>query len=662
MIRADLPGQLGTIDAYKIWKLRRSPRVSSVGRGDSSTQSTVSVIETTGSPLVETPTGSLQASVRALYAVLGAVLLAYLASLMVRSVGSSTTWLDGWGVSSFELFVGVLVLAYARTSRVYGRFALVLGAGMCLWAVGDFAMTIETLGGATPPVVSAANVLWAGFYPGAYVAVMMLMRREVRTLTTANYLDGVMAAFAAAALFVAFAFGATERAAGGGATSVAVNLIYPMGDILLFVLIILGIALLPAAGRRRWYLMGAACLINTSGDICALFPGLGATRFGYASNAVAWPASLFLFSLAVWLVPHRPATELARIKPSFLLPTLAAGSALVVVLVAAVDHVDRGGLLLAAATLATAGVRFGLSLAEMRRLTEERHRQLETAARAEQESHETLQTAMRSLEDTAQAGNESRRALEQAMSDYAEFSAKVAAGAGQQSAALGQTATTVNEVRLVASNTAQKASEVADRARNSLEVSDEGARAVETIAEAMEQIRARVEEIAADILRLSMQTQQIGDITDTVKQLADRSKLLAFNASIEAARAGEHGKGFGVVADQVRTLSDQSKQATGQVETVLGDIQAATQAAVSASKEGTRVVEHGLQLTGRASEVIQSLADTIRQASHAAEEIAASAQQESASLDQIANSMNDVNEAADDLNSLAGQLAALTAS
>jgi methyl-accepting chemotaxis protein len=587
----------------------------------------------------------------ALYGLLILTASAYTASLFLRANGVTWTWLDGWGVATFELLASTLVLARALTGGRYRGFALVLGAGMCFWSVGDFAMTYETLGGRTPADISAANVLWAGFYPFAYVAVMMLMREEARKLRLANYLDGVMAALSATALFTAFLFDATVRAGGASVASTAINLVYPAGDVFLFVLVVVGLVLLPVDRRTRWYLMGAACLVNTAGDVAALFPGLVAARLGFVANAAAWPVSLLMLSFAVWMRP-RPAQEATEIAPSFVLPALAAGSALMVVLVASVHHVNRAGLLFAAAALLTAGIRFGITLKELRGLTEERHRQLEEAARVEQESREQLQTALAELEAAARAEQESRAALQTAVQGYAEFSARAAEGASEQSAALRETATTVDEVRVAAATTARKAAEVAERARGSMEVSDEGAQAVATIGDAMEEIRARVDGIARDIRALSTRTQQIGDITATVKQLADRSNLLALNASIEAARAGEHGRGFAVVADEVRNLAEQSKAATLQVEKALADIQEATAAAVTASGEGTRVVETGLELTGRAGAVIRSLAETIHEASESVAGIAASAEQERAGIDQIAGSVRNVNDAAERLHEL----------
>ena len=117
----------------------------------------------------------------------------------------------------------------------------------------------------------------------------------------------MVATLTCAAAFAAFAFGAIQKAAGDDSVTVAWNLIYPVGDILLLILTLAAAAMLPPARRTRWYLMAAASLINAIGDICALFGnGIGSTHFGYFWNSVAWPASLFLFSLSVWAPSYRP--------------------------------------------------------------------------------------------------------------------------------------------------------------------------------------------------------------------------------------------------------------------------------------------------------------------------------------------------------------------
>ena len=264
---------------------------------------------------------------KALYSLLTLVILAYAGSLLVRGPnGASPTWLDGWGVAAFELVAGVLVLARAYVSPRDRRYTLWLGLGCVAWALGDFAMTAESLGGATPATISLANWLWVGFFPLAYVGVMVLMQRDVRKLTAANYLDGVIATLVTSAALVAFAFHAIAAAAGGGNESVAINLVYPVGDLLLFGLTLFGLRLLPAGQRGRWCLIALAGLANAAGDISALFGGIGATNVGWFLNAMAWPVSLLLISAPVWLAPDPAVPAQENRSSGFAVPTVGVGA------------------------------------------------------------------------------------------------------------------------------------------------------------------------------------------------------------------------------------------------------------------------------------------------------------------------------------------------
>jgi methyl-accepting chemotaxis protein len=616
-------------------------------------------------------------ALRGIYAAMAAVLAAYATSLIVRGPGGPTyTALDGWGVAGFELAAGVFILVRGVRHQRDRPYTLLLGIGATSWALGDFAMTYETLGGHTAPTLSVANFFWAGFFPFAYLAVMVLMRRDVRRFTAANYLDGVIATLAIACLIVAFAFRPIAAAAGAGNEFAAVNLVYPICDVLLSGLTVGGILLLPRGARARWYLIGTAGIVNAAGDTAALFPSLTASQVGWFLNVIAWPTSLLLIAGAVWLTRDPRVSAREQTASGFRIPAYAASVA-IAILVYSVVHPSQAALIFIALTLATAGIRFVLALQRMNAINEQRHRDLETAAQAEHDSKHVLQRAVESyaafavrvaggdltatvaVDEDPELGSLAE-SLNTMVSGLAEISTEIQTGvhdiaastaqilgsvsthtdgASRQSSAISEATATVNELRMAADDSSARARDVASKAANSARVSDEGTEAVAALAEAMCEIGERTADIRKELVMLSDRAQQIGVITETVNELSSRSKLLALNATIEAARAGEHGRGFAVVADQVRDLADQSQAATARVEGILDEVRQATRASVAASEHGAEVVERALDLTTRADERIRNLARTIRDASDAAEQIASSAEFQSLSMDQIAAAM-----------------------
>ncbi|MDQ6822480.1 MAG: hypothetical protein M3076_19455, partial [Actinomycetota bacterium] len=169
---------------------------------------------------------------------MGAVLAAYLALLLLDPGHQYSTLVDGWLIVAVELVASGLCLARGLLWRSGRPVALTLGAGLLAWSLGDLALTIESLGGSTPPTPSAADAFYLAFFPLAYVAVVLFVRQQLSQLSTPSWLDGAVAGFGAAAVCAAFAFDSVLRLSGGGALAVAVKLAYPIGDLLLLVLVV----------------------------------------------------------------------------------------------------------------------------------------------------------------------------------------------------------------------------------------------------------------------------------------------------------------------------------------------------------------------------------------------------------------------------------------
>ncbi len=313
------------------------------------------------------------------YAALGTLLLAYIISVWVRNANQSWLWLDGWSLSCFELVMSLLCITKGLARRPGRVVPLLLGTSILSWTIGDFVLTYLSTGGKTPPTPSGADVFYLLFYPLAYVATVLLLERGLGRLARPNWLDGVVAGLGAAALCGAFAFNGIHHIVGGSKLATTISLAYPVGDLLLLILVIGGTVLLASQSSSRWYLLALGLTAIVFGDTFNLFGSSGlATHFGNNVNAIAWPTAIFLISLSVWL----PAKRIDPLRPEkvsgFFLPGLASFCGLFILVAATIHHISKVALWLAVATLLTVGVRLAISARRLRVLTEERNRQAHT--------------------------------------------------------------------------------------------------------------------------------------------------------------------------------------------------------------------------------------------------------------------------------------------
>jgi diguanylate cyclase (GGDEF)-like protein len=321
-------------------------------------------------PTTLTPAGRAPRALQVAYGVMAALLAAYIVALIVRGPNADWPWIDGWGVVAFEVIGVSLLLARAFVKGPRQTVALVLGTAVFAWALGDGVLTWETWNGATAPNPSLADLFYACFFPLAYAAMVLMLRKEIKRMLPATWLDGAVAALGAAAVCAAFAF--------VSAFAEPVNLIYPVGDVLLLALVVGGTAVLP--GRRLpWMLVAAACGINSIGDTFNLFASPGvSSQVGDVIDGIAWPTAILMISIAVWVPAGRRDLLQTGKVPGFVLPGIGALAGLAILFVGAIHGVSPVALGLATATLVVVGLRLGLSVRGLRTLTAERHRQAVT--------------------------------------------------------------------------------------------------------------------------------------------------------------------------------------------------------------------------------------------------------------------------------------------
>ncbi len=566
---------------------------------------------------------------KAVYAGLGAVVLAYTGLLFARGNGVTYDWLDGWGVASFEALMALLIILRGLISRPDRKWCLLLGFGSLSWASGDFAMTSM----ANPPTLSSANILWYGFFPLAYVGVMVLMQRDVHKLTSANYLDGVVATLVTAALLVAFAFHWIVNTAGGGSYSVAVNLVYPVCDLLLAGLTFLGVALLPRGQRLRWGLIAAAGLLNAAGDISALFSGIVATDIGFVVNSMAWPGSLFLISASAWAAPGASQPPSESKASGFLVPSVASILALVILFISSLNHSNttQVAIALSTATLVAAGVRFYLALKRMTQLAAEREQERLHAAEVERETQARAAEAER--EAQARAAEAERKSQERAAEAEREAQARAVAAERE---ALEKSAAAEREFLEKQAASERSTREVMERAVHSYSVFASQVADGDLTATVEPQGDEDLRALAGSLNRMVSSLAGIsGQIQSSVSAIGNSTAEILTSAH-------EHGRG-----------AEQQSAAITQTSATVQQLRAAADEMAHQAEEVARDASDSVKVSDEGSAALQAIAGAMEEIRDRVATIATEIAALSDRTDQIGDITATVNELADRSNLLA---------
>ena len=320
----------------------------------------------------------LQAGLRAFEALAGLALLAY---VLHTALGWGSPELDGffqdWVYCGLIVAAGAACVTRAVVVPEERAAWLVMGIGLVAWAAGEITWTLVYANDPNPPYPSVADVLYLTFYPASYTSLLLLARSRTDSFRSSLWLDGAIAALTVAALIATLVFQPIVDATSGGTAEIAVNLAYPVGDLLLLGLVVAVFGLNGWRPDPVWLLLGGGLALTAVADGFYLVQSAMDEYVQGTLLDLAWPVSALLVAVAAW----QPARKKITIQ-DWLIMAVPVGCGLVAVELLVYDHFEHSvnavGVSLAAWALLLALARMALAFLENQRALAQTHTEART--------------------------------------------------------------------------------------------------------------------------------------------------------------------------------------------------------------------------------------------------------------------------------------------
>jgi signal transduction histidine kinase len=205
------------------------------------------------------------------------------------------------------VFVVAATACLARSILVrQERFAwLAIGIGLASWATGEIYWTVHLSDLEQVPYPSLADAFYLGMYPAFYAGIVLLVRDRVPRFHPSVWLDGAIGALGTATIGSAILYPAIKSGTGADASTVATNLAYPLGDLLLLSFVGGVLALTRWRPGRAWIVIAVGLLVNGVADGAYLYVEAGGTYVEGGAIDSLWLLGGSLVAFAAWCFPRK---------------------------------------------------------------------------------------------------------------------------------------------------------------------------------------------------------------------------------------------------------------------------------------------------------------------------------------------------------------------
>lgn len=259
-------------------------------------------------------------------AVLSALLLlsglAFAASTLLREPGSRAPWADD-GLYNLCFLLAAAIAALRGWNHRDQRGWLVMSVGLLMYAAGGLTYALAATLGLDPDTPSLADAFWLTFLPLAFVGLLMLTRERLRIAYAHAWLEALTVGFGAFAVAIAIVEAQLPADITGSATSIAVNSLYVLGDLVLLTVMLATAQAFNWRPPASWWLLFAGFALFALTDATYIVETANQTYVEGGALDIGWPASAVLIGLAAGFDQPRRTFDRREARVTLLAPSIA---------------------------------------------------------------------------------------------------------------------------------------------------------------------------------------------------------------------------------------------------------------------------------------------------------------------------------------------------
>jgi diguanylate cyclase len=265
----------------------------------------------------------------------------------------------------------VLCLLRVRRERDSRLAGYLLAAGLAIYGSGNVFWTVLIRPMAEQPFPSGADGLFIAFYPLAFAALTVFLRRRDERLSVSVWLDGLVGGLAAGAVTAAAVIGPIVSVEQSSWAAVATTTAYPLLDLVLLLVVAVTLSLYRWRPPVGLWLLTAGLLLFVLADVAYLF---ATARETYESGG--WVDGVWVLAVVLMaLTPGWPSKPTGPWLPTWALLAIPLVSTTTALVLLVADHSRRlhpAAFGLAAATVVLALVRLVVTFREVASLAHSR--------------------------------------------------------------------------------------------------------------------------------------------------------------------------------------------------------------------------------------------------------------------------------------------------